>query len=250
MAVVTRMIRQQSEPSTSAERMALAAAIAAREEARSALDLAEQALARGLRAHGEAADRANPFGDLDGRIEGHRASILAAWASNTGIAPTPDLTLPDDLAEQARTRDEALAVLDAHRAAIEMLQGVREGAEAGVRLCEGKVSRAAEAVILAERDADAKEWLAVRERLDALTAKIIGGTRLWFAVPGATPHAAACTDAILGVVNLRDAERGGNTAFLEASQAAQLTDRYSAYYRALLDDADVTFEPSSTPQAA
>jgi hypothetical protein len=172
-------------PDPSAIRARLTGAIAARAAANVALDEANAAVARAEKLEKDAQGTYDVFAGLDDRIVDLRSDELADWARHGDGAPPPEFTLPEDLREERRRRDEAGAALTgAIDAVVKLRREANEAqeaaTEAGARVTYVIAELlAAEAAVRAADLAEDKRRVSVDEdRLSALAGLWIGGRAL------------------------------------------------------------------------
>jgi hypothetical protein len=163
------MIRK---PVLSAERAALREAIARRETAKEVVRVASETADRGKTLLTSARSKLAAFGDVD-------AALLAAHAASFRNAaavcgPAPNLTLPDDLVEKKKARDEAASAADAANVAHSDLVGEFAEAQSAWRKAESRVSESAAEVLVAETAASGRAlteiWNELWATIDALNA--------------------------------------------------------------------------------
>jgi hypothetical protein len=154
----------------SPERAALREAIAQRQTAKEAYRVAGETADRAKALLTTARSKLTAFGDVDAALLAVRAASFRNAATVCG--PAPNLTLPDDLLEKKKARDEAASAADAANVAHSDLVGEFAETQSAWRKAESRVSELAAEVLVAETAASGRAlteiWNELWATIDAL----------------------------------------------------------------------------------
>jgi hypothetical protein len=219
----------------------LAACIAERDKARQAFNVADAAAKRAAELLVEADNALATYADLDVEVLQARGDRLAeAITAGDDVRRVASGWVPDDLRDRLLDRNRAAEAAETTRAASVALDIERVRVEARLREAEGTVVRRAAAILMAEAEELAADFVVAQRLAWLLKTRLEGLAAVWLPrLAHTSPSPIAVPDIVRDALAMEAAQVPGN-APLPTVWASTL---WQEYLHRLADDPEAQFEP-------
>jgi hypothetical protein len=202
-------------------------AIAARNEARTAVGAAEEALCRGKTLHTAALERVAGLAGVPAEIARHKANAIKTETS---------LELPDSLLDARRDHREAVDEASDYLDAVGHLTGDLAAARARLKECDYAVALEAEKIYAANASAKASKIRELQAGLKQEEDALLALATIWISTPQGSPRAiklAPTAHALIG-----ELQRSPQPYALNREKIAQRHEGERACFKALCENGE------------